>query len=156
MLRNFGTLRLRVGAALVRPQVRRFLWDDHPVGVTTVREVVAASELTFARAGYGIWTLRHPPHGRIVGSCGLRETAEGEVELLYSLDPDVWGRGLATEAARAGLDYAQCIGHVVAYTDPGNLASERVLARLGMTRCQSAAPRGRPGGTPRPCRSTSD
>ena len=41
-------------------QVRQFLWDDHPVGVGTVREVVAASELTFARAGYGIWTVRAP------------------------------------------------------------------------------------------------
>ena len=123
-------------------QVRRFLWDDHPVGVGTVREVVAASERTFARAGYGIWTVRHPPHGGIVGSCGLRETAEGEVELLHSLDPDVWGRGLATEAARAVLDHAQCIGRVVAYTDPGNVASERVVARLGMTRCQTGGTSG--------------
>ena len=59
------------------------------------------------------------------------------MELLYSLDPDVWGRGLATEAARAVLDHAQYIGRVVAYTDPGNVASERVAARLGMTRCQT-------------------
>jgi hypothetical protein len=33
--------------------VRRFLWDDHPVGAGTVGEVVAASERTFARAG--VW-----------------------------------------------------------------------------------------------------
>jgi ribosomal-protein-alanine N-acetyltransferase len=85
---------------------------------------------TFARAGYGIWTVRHAPHGGIVGSCGLRETARGEVELLYSLDSDLWGRGLTTEAARAVLDYAQCIGRVLAYTDRGNLTSERVVARL--------------------------
>jgi RimJ/RimL family protein N-acetyltransferase len=122
-------------------QVRRFLWDGHPVGVGTVREVVAGSERTFARAGYGIWTVRRPPHGRLVGSCGLRETAEGEVELLYSLDPDLWGRGLATEAARAVLDHARRIDRLVAYTDAGNVASERVVARLGMTRCQT-------GGTP--------
>jgi RimJ/RimL family protein N-acetyltransferase len=137
-------------------QVRRFLWDGHPVGVGTVREVVAASERTFARAGYGMWTVRHPPHGGIVGSCGLREIAEGEVELLYSLDPHLWGRGLATEAARAVLDYAQRIGRVVAYTNAGNVASERVVARLGMTRCHTGGTSGVTRWHTPPCRPTSD
>lgn len=41
------------------------------------------------------------------------------MELLYSLDPDVWGRGLATEAARVVLDHVQYLGRVVPYTNPG-------------------------------------
>jgi RimJ/RimL family protein N-acetyltransferase len=103
--------------------------------VDTIREAIAASQRDFAQAGYGIWTVRRAADGPVIGTGGLREAADGEVELLFSLDPAVWGRGLATEAARAVLDYTRSVGCVVAFTDVGNVASERVLVRLGMTPC---------------------
>ncbi len=122
--------------------VRRFLWDDSPVELDTIREVIAASERDFTRWATESGRSAHAD-GPVIGTCGLRGTDDGEAELLFSLDPAMWGLGLATEAARAVLDYNQSVGRVVALTDAGNVASERVLARLGMTPCDSSdAPAG--------------
>lgn len=120
-------------------EVGRHLWDGGPIPEPTVREVVAASERDFARAGYGIWAIRRLPDGPLLGTCGLRE-ADTQVELLFSLDPACRGHGFATEAARAVLDRAVRVGGVVAFTDPDNLASQRVLARLGMTPADLSGP----------------
>ena len=54
--------------------------------------------------GFGIWILRDPITRQVVGRAGLRHlTIQGmeEVELAYALFPVFWGRGLATDVARA-------------------------------------------------------
>jgi branched-subunit amino acid aminotransferase/4-amino-4-deoxychorismate lyase len=61
------------------------------------------------------------------------EPATGE--LIYLLDPALWGRGLATRMAWTAVDRAfrsAAIGQVLAVTDGGNRASQRLMARLGM------------------------
>ncbi|WP_235014080.1 GNAT family N-acetyltransferase [Parafrankia sp. BMG5.11] len=58
------------------------------------------------------------------------------VEVLYSLSPAAWGRGFATEAARAVVDHALTtvgLPEVLAEVDEGNTASTRVITRLGLT-----------------------
>lgn len=57
-----------------------------------------------------------------------------DVEIGWHLHPDAWGRGYATEAARAVLGEARRAGidRVVAVTYPANTASQAVCARLGM------------------------
>jgi RimJ/RimL family protein N-acetyltransferase len=58
-------------------------------------------------------------------------------DLGYGLARDAWGKGLATEAARAVVDYgfsALGLAKVWARTDPRNAASVRVLEKLGMRR----------------------
>src|SRR5688572_21503498 len=88
------------------PAVRRFLWDDRLIDLATVDGVIAASAASFAAEGFGHFALceREPGAGALVGSCGLHRARPGaEPELLYSLEPACWGRGLATEAARAVL-----------------------------------------------------
>ena len=57
-----------------------------------------------------------------------------EPELLYALRPDLWGRGLATEAARACIEWlfeTHPVSRVLAGADPANERSQRVLERLG-------------------------
>jgi RimJ/RimL family protein N-acetyltransferase len=120
------------------PDVRRYLWDDRPVAAETVAEVVAASREHFASRGYGLFGLRPPDVAALMGVAGLRPITVDDAELgelLYSLVPAVWGRGLATEAARACLRLAfdRCgLARVVAGVDVPNVASRRVLERLGM------------------------
>ncbi len=121
------------------PAVGRHLWDGGPLPLRTVEEVVAGSERDFARAGYGIWALRRSAAGPVLGTAGLRQV-DRQVELLFSLDPGYRGRGLATEAARAVLDDALCVGGVVAFTDADNHASQCVLARLGMVPSEFGTP----------------
>lgn len=58
-----------------------------------------------------------------------------EVEIGWRLRRAMWGRGLATEAARPVLDHALGrlgLAEVVADIDPANTASLRVAAKLGM------------------------
>jgi RimJ/RimL family protein N-acetyltransferase len=88
--------------------------------------------------GFGLWILRDPGTERAVGRAGLRRVSiEGaeEVELGYALFPEFWGRGLATDAARAcvtiGRDWLG-LPSLVALTLPSNLASQRVLRKAAL------------------------
>ena len=82
--------------------------------------------------GFGIWCI---DDGTIcVGTCGFQRP-EGfpDVELGWSLFSGT-GKGYATEAARAALDWAgDRWPRIVSYIDRGNTASQRVAARLGAT-----------------------
>ncbi|MEO3861277.1 GNAT family N-acetyltransferase [Acrocarpospora sp. B8E8] len=118
-----------------RPEVRRFLFDDETVSAELVAEILDESDDDFARHGYGLWLLLEGDAA--VGVCGLRAMDDG-AELLYSVDPLHWGRGLASEAARAVLDHVGPI-EVVAETDAGNVTSERVATALGL-RLESERP----------------
>jgi RimJ/RimL family protein N-acetyltransferase len=74
--------------------------------------------------------------GLSVGGVGFhREPIDGAVEVGYGIAPVARGRGLVTEALRALLEVADAHGvAVVAETDDGNVASERVLERCGFAR----------------------
>lgn len=120
------------------PAVRQFLWDDVVIPRERAEEVVAASVECFETRRFGTWAVIERASDRLVGFAGLRSAgADGaEVELLYGLSPAYWGRGLATEAARAVLRYgfrALGLGRIVAATDAPNRASVRVMEKLGMT-----------------------
>ena len=118
------------------PDVRRFLWDDRVIALAEVDSVLAASAATFAAEGFGHFALREEEAGPLLGTCGLHRYAPGaEPELLYSLAREQWGRGLATEAARAVVDDAfgrLAFARVVARADVPNRESQRVMQRLGM------------------------
>jgi ribosomal-protein-alanine N-acetyltransferase len=115
--------------------VRRYLWDGIVIPRERAAEVIAASVADFSAYRYGLWAVVDNASGEVAGFCGLRSTEHGAPELLYGLWPRFWGKGLATEAARAVLHYAFALGHetVVAATDPPNDASARLLERIGMS-----------------------
>ncbi|WP_245941968.1 GNAT family N-acetyltransferase [Sphingomonas gilva] len=70
---------------------------------------------------------------RLVGSCGIGKTDEGGAELGYWIAVDSWGRGYATEAARAVVAAARGLGHrrLEAGHFIDNPASGRVLEKVG-------------------------
>jgi ribosomal-protein-alanine N-acetyltransferase len=86
--------------------------------------------------GFGVWAVLEQASGRFVGQCGLNVLPDRpEVEVLYAFERAVWGRGYATEAARAALDYGFAVAgldRIVAVARPENLASRHVLDKLGM------------------------
>jgi len=119
------------------PDVRRYLWDDKPVSVEEAEACFVQSAREFAEEGFGMFGVRPRDETGLIGFCGLR-CVEGtrEVELMYGLLPEWWGRGFATEAARACLRFAfEEVGleRVLAGTDLPNTASSRVMKKLGMT-----------------------
>ncbi len=93
----------------------------------------------FADRGYGLLAAELRDSGTIVGRIGFLTTeidASAAAELHYHLDPAVWGRGLATEAARAVLKRAYdegLVDRVVAVIHPDNHASRRVAEKCGLT-----------------------
>lgn len=118
------------------PDVRRYLWDDRNVSLEETGEAVDASIASFASQNFGFWLVIESSTGNAAGFAGLREFGDaGEIELLYGLSPEWWGRGFATEAARAVLAYAfeACgLPMVFAGADPPNRASIGVMEGLGM------------------------
>jgi ribosomal-protein-alanine N-acetyltransferase len=91
------------------------------------------------RYRYGIWIFRERDGQRFLGRAGLRHVElEGtcEVELLYAVMAEFWGKGFATEMARAIVKLGfECLGleSVVAFTLPANFASRRVMEKAGFS-----------------------
>jgi [ribosomal protein S5]-alanine N-acetyltransferase len=124
------------------PEVRRYLWDDTVITLDVVEQTVESHLLTASEYGVGYWALHIPPPesaagAPIAGFCGFRLMDNGpDIELMYGLRSDYWGKGLATEACLAAVEYLWCAtGYqkVYARTDPSNNGSVRVMQRLGMT-----------------------
>ena len=118
------------------PAVRRYLWDDGPVSVEATASVLEASARDFSERGVGLFGVRLRGLEELVGLCGLRwEEGIGDMEIMYCLLPELWGRGLATEAAEACLRFAfEEAGpeRVMAGADEPNTSSLRVIEKLGM------------------------
>jgi RimJ/RimL family protein N-acetyltransferase len=118
------------------PDVRRFLFDGAVLSDGEIRAVIAESEESFARGGYGFWIIEEADRAGLAGSAGLRQLDELGPEIVYSLAPGAWGKGYATEAAGAVVAYALGplgLPEVLAEVDDGNQASIAVVTRLGMT-----------------------
>jgi len=120
------------------PEVRRHL------GPLLTYEQAAASVLNFQddleRYGFGFWALEVRSSGEFVGFTGL-DTVDEEmpftgVEVGWRLARPAWGHGYATEAAAAALRHgfdAMGMPEILAVTASGNLRSQAVMRRLGMT-----------------------
>jgi len=79
------------------------------------------------------------PKGDVIGGAGVRIIDRDNLtgEIGYTLHPDFWGFGFATEATRALLDAGfneLGLQRIVAHCDQRNKASARVMERLGMRR----------------------
>ena len=84
----------------------------------------------------GHWAVRRADDATILGSITLRRMPpfEEDLELAWQFDPEHWGNGYATEAARAVADWAfQVSAHeVFAVMRPANKRAEKLARRLGM------------------------
>src|SRR3954453_2621017 len=92
--------------------------------------------------GFGQFVVELPGEAPFIGVIGLAHVRFAlpftpAVEAAWRLAPAYWGRGYATEAARAAIEdgFGRLgLGEIVAFTVPANEASQRVMIRLGMTR----------------------
>ncbi len=78
-----------------------------------------------------------PPDDRLRGRITLKINTAGDDEWMigWSLHPDYWGKGYASEAARSALKYAFTVlkaHRVTAYCHADNSASIRVMEKIGM------------------------
>ena len=116
------------------PEVTRFIDGlERPEAEKRLRE----NELEWEERGYGKLAVLDRPSGRFLGRSGLKYWPQfEETEVGWTMHRDAWGRGLATEAARASVDWAFeafDLPYLTAMVHPENTASVRVAERLGMS-----------------------
>jgi RimJ/RimL family protein N-acetyltransferase len=97
----------------------------------------------FDEHGYGLWAVE-PRDGSagFLGFVGLQHVSFAApfapaVEIGWRLAYDAWGRGYATEAARAALGYAfgeAALDEVVSFTTVANERSQAVMRKIGLRR----------------------
>jgi RimJ/RimL family protein N-acetyltransferase len=117
---------------------------------------VEESLLNYARYGFGLWALTLRGSDEAIGDCGLgvikglegTEGTEGndQIQIGWHVRRDLWGQGLATEAALACRDYAfdrLRLPALSALIQPENTASRRVADKIGMTLLRQVRHRGR-------------
>lgn len=116
-----------------RPELTAHRPDPRPDSRDAVVARLAADGAHWAQHGFGRWLLS--ADGIPVGLGGLTVKAGVEgLNLSYHLHPDHWGKGYATEFARAALKVAfgpLAAPRVVGLVRPANPASRAVLERLG-------------------------
>jgi RimJ/RimL family protein N-acetyltransferase len=98
-------------------------------------------EAHFERHGFGLWAVEIPGSAPFAGFVGLAVPSFAAaftpcVEVGWRLAREHWGRGFATEGARAAAEFASRelgLHEIVSYTVPANRRSRRVMEKLGMT-----------------------
>lgn len=140
VLRTWAPTDIDAFAVLARdPRVTRYInggraATDEQIGSFLERQIITA-----ARAGWCRWALelRTPAEGEPTGAIGFAGpgcTFAPDIEFGWWLHPDLWGRGLATEAARAGVRHCfSVIGfpRLISMVHPDNAASLAVARKVG-------------------------
>jgi len=131
----------RFAAINADPEVMEFF--PKPLTRDESDAFIARIMVHFAREGFGFWAVEAPGGVcPLVGMVGVQRVPADlpcapAVELSWRLGRAWWGRGYATEAARAAIaDAASRCGlrDFVAFTAASNARSRAVMERLGMTR----------------------
>ncbi|RWX15383.1 N-acetyltransferase [Rhizobium hidalgonense] len=141
---------------LKTPRLAFVMWDEGDAAL--VQQLHSTMATTRYLSGYAPWSLEKAEErlrgwfeeqardgttkykllaedGSFVGRAGISRFRSEKFELGYSLCEEAWGKGLATEAARALADWffeRQFASGFIAFTHPENTASQRVLAKIGM------------------------
>ena len=126
-----------------RPDVVRWLGGSTAIGSRDQAEALVdrwASRSDPDRS-LGVWAVEVHDTGTVVGRVMLvalpdpEGTGDGEIEVGWTLHPDSWGHGYATEAARGAITrgFAGGLSEIYAVVRPGNERSVAVCRRLGMT-----------------------
>lgn len=88
--------------------------------------------------GHGFWVVERKSDGAFLGRIGLwRPEGWPGLEVGWALERAYWGQGIATEAAKASLDYGfrhYSVTKVISTIHADNRPSQRVAERLGETR----------------------
>ncbi len=101
----------------------------HPYGLADAESFIAAANATDSERAFLITS-----RGTVLGACGIAKLDGERPEIGYWLGVPFWGRGYATEAARALIDHAfgeLGYDHLLGGARVSNPASRRVLEKCG-------------------------
>jgi RimJ/RimL family protein N-acetyltransferase len=120
------------------PDVVRYMDEGRPLTREQTERWLGITLENYRVRGYGCFGITDRTSDRLIGFGGFARPPDrpGTVELIYALAPHAWGRGLATEAGRAIIEFgfSSCgLRRIEATVDPVNEPSKRVLEKIGMT-----------------------
>jgi RimJ/RimL family protein N-acetyltransferase len=123
------------------PEVMRWIGDGSVRDEQRTRAGIEAWERQWDQHGFGLFALELRDTGDLIGFTGLAipeflPEVLPAVEIGWRLGRPFWGRGLATEAARAALRFGfidRDLDQIISIAQVGNDASERIMAKLGLT-----------------------
>lgn len=119
------------------PEVMRYFPNPSPPSPERVEQLIFRQIEHWEQHSYGWWALESRETGELVGWNGLQYLPEtDESEIGYLLGRPYWGRGFATEGGLVGMAFGfdtLGLGQIVGIVHPENVASQRVLIKLGLT-----------------------
>jgi ribosomal-protein-alanine N-acetyltransferase len=123
-------------------EVMRYFPNPELPALDRVLKMIEAQINHWEEHGYGWWAIEPIAKEQLIGWGGLQWLPETEeIEVAYMLGHRYWGRGLATEIARASLDFGfRVLGiqSIVGIVHLENNASQRVLEKAGLFRTGAA------------------
>ncbi|TDL99568.1 MAG: GNAT family N-acetyltransferase [Flavobacteriaceae bacterium] len=124
------------------PEVHRFLGNKTVKSIEETLNLINLVRKKYLEVGVGRWAIIDKKSNDFIGWSGLDLVTENinnhqnYYDLGYRLSRKYWGKGIATETAVASLEYAFKIlgaNQVYARADSENLASDKVLRKVGLT-----------------------
>lgn len=135
ILREFDPSDAEVFYALnADPEVMKFTDDLSFESIQATRNFIENYD-AYTKTGMGRWTLCIKENKKIIGWCGLKKHPDGMVDLGYRILQETWGKGYATEAAKASVTYGfdqLGLTEIVGRTARANTRSIRVLEKINM------------------------
>jgi RimJ/RimL family protein N-acetyltransferase len=114
-------------------------WLGGPISREQTDAMIDRINGQIAADGFSFWAAERKADGRLIGMIGLRRNvgppAPTALELGWRLSPDAQGTGLATEGARAAMDWGFAnldTDEILAWTAATNVRSQAVMRRIGM------------------------
>jgi RimJ/RimL family protein N-acetyltransferase len=121
------------------PDVVRFISDGVPFTGDEALEDSARGTQLWAEFGFGPWAATEVATGRWVGRIGLNLLDDwpgpDRWEVGWELDPEFWGRGLATEGGREAVTFGfsvVALRRIISVTRADHSASRRVMEKCGL------------------------
>jgi|HubBroStandDraft_3_1064219.scaffolds.fasta_scaffold499689_1 RimJ/RimL family protein N-acetyltransferase len=123
---------------LNEPSWLQFIGDKGIRALDDARNYILQGPLQmYARLGFGLWLVELKAGNIPIGLCGLiKRDSLGDVDIGFAFLPHYWRQGYAFESAAATLSHGASefgLRRLVAIVSPGNVASERLLEKLGFS-----------------------
>ncbi|AOE49796.1 GNAT family N-acetyltransferase [Kangiella sediminilitoris] len=117
------------------PDINRFLMSGEPMSRHEAWRSAATMAGHWMLHGFGQWAIEEKSSGEFIGRCGMIEP-EGwpAKEIGWVLHKSAWGKGYATEAAKAALKYGfetMKLDKIISLIQPDNIGSVAVAKRIG-------------------------
>ena len=116
------------------PEVTRHTGDNAFESIEESEQLIK-NYSQYKQHGLGRWTVVSKISNEVLGWCGLKKHSEGFIDIGFRFLRNEWGKGYATEAAKACLEYGFTnlkLEEIIGRASQDNPASIRVLEKIGM------------------------